>query len=323
VKKKKTYKQLNHDFIYKPRKIVEIMDSKKRRGKETIKGKTTKKGSIVVDVLDEDKPLANQRFVCVSFISPEKIVKQKDHFFFEQFLKKYDHEKSVSKFIDFLNFVSYKYKCSFESLCDDLKDFVKEEKHVMEQVSCLEGDYKTFLDQNETELENSFNKDHDFQTSVRGLKIRGVYPTQEEAELRCTLLREVDPNHDVYVGPVGLWMPWEPEAYKTGRVEYLEDELNQLMHEKNKNESFAKSAFDARVKETKRQAIADNIEKAKRTGSTLTQNVDGEGNLFSIANTNTQEMTLASQRGGGGGVTIEDIRSELFEGDNIVLGASK
>ena len=29
-----------------------------------------------------------------------------------------------------------------------------------------------------------------------------------------------------------MWMPWNPEAYKTGRVEYLEDELNQLMAEK-------------------------------------------------------------------------------------------
>ena len=48
------------------------------------------------------------------------------------------------------------------------------------------------------------------------------------------MLREIDPNHDVYVGPVGLWMPWEPEAYKTGRVEYVEDELNKLMHEKKK-----------------------------------------------------------------------------------------
>ena len=46
----------------------------------------------------------------------------------------------------------------------------------------------------------------------------------------------MDPNHDVFVGPVGTWMPWEPEAYRTGRVEYLEEELNQLMHEKNKNE---------------------------------------------------------------------------------------
>jgi hypothetical protein len=52
------------------------------------------------------------------------------------------------------------------------------------------------------------------------------------------MLREVDPNHDVYVGQVGIWMPFHPEAYKTGRVEYLEEELNQLMNEKTKNETI-------------------------------------------------------------------------------------
>ena len=43
------------------------------------------------------------------------------------------------------------------------------------------------------------------------------------------MLRDVDPNHDVYVGPVGMWVPFNPEAYKTGRVEYLEEELNHLI----------------------------------------------------------------------------------------------
>ena len=100
----------------------------------------------------------------------------------------------------------------------------------------IEDDYKNFLDKNEERLENEFNTQYNFQTSTRGIKIRGVFSTQEEAELRCKLLREIDPNHDVYVGPVGMWMPWEPEAYKTGRVEYMEEELNSLMHEKDKNE---------------------------------------------------------------------------------------
>ena len=31
------------------------------------------KESKLVDVLDEDKPIANQKFVCVSFLSPENI----------------------------------------------------------------------------------------------------------------------------------------------------------------------------------------------------------------------------------------------------------
>ena len=35
-----------------------------------------------VDLLDEDMPVAGQKFVCLSFISPEKILKQKELYFF-------------------------------------------------------------------------------------------------------------------------------------------------------------------------------------------------------------------------------------------------
>jgi hypothetical protein len=99
------------------------------------------------------------------------------------------------------------------------------------------------------------------------------------------MLREVDPNHDVYVGPVGMWMPWEPEAYKTGRVEYLEEELNQLMQDKTKNETFAKQEFDKRVLETKRKALEENIKLARKSGNVLTQTIDEEGNLIGVKET--------------------------------------
>jgi hypothetical protein len=33
-----------------------------------------------VDLLEEDKPIAGQKFVCVSFVSPDKILKQQEHF---------------------------------------------------------------------------------------------------------------------------------------------------------------------------------------------------------------------------------------------------
>jgi hypothetical protein len=125
------------------------------------------------------------------------------------------------------------------------------------------------------------------------------------------MLREVDPNHDVYVGPVGLWMPWSPEAYKTGRVEYLEDELNQLMSEKNLNEKQAKVAFEKRVKAAKRAAIEENVKIAKDSGNKLTQNIDNDGNLVGVANMNTTESGL------NGEVSSADIRKELFGGDNI------
>ncbi len=268
-----------------------------------------------VDLLEEDKAIAGQKFVCVSFCSPEKILKEKEIFFFEEFLKKWEFNKSMEKYVQFLNFVSFKYNISFEDVSNDFKDFVKEEKDNLAK-SSMQDEYKTFIDHNEEELQKQFDIAHNFQTSTRGIKIRGSYPTQEEAELRCKMLREIDPNHDVYVGPVGMWMPWDPEAYKTGRVEYMEEELNQLMHEKQKNESNAKTAFEQRVKETKQKAIEENIKTAEKSGNTLTQTIDEQGNLIGVNNINTQESALKEQEN----ISTADICMELFEGENIVTG---
>ena len=273
--------------------------------------KNGKKNKKYVDLLEEDKAIAGQKFVCVSFVSPEKILKQKEIFYFEEFLKKWDFTKSMEKFIQFLNFISFKYNIKFDDMTEDFKEFVKEERANITNLT-IEEEYKTFLDNNEEDLEKKFGVEHNFQTSTRGLKIRGAFPTLEEAELRCKMLREIDPNHDVFVGPVGLWMPWEPEAYKTGRVEYMEEELNKLMHEKTKNETNAKNAFEQRVKETKQQAIEENIKKAEKSGNVLTQSIDDNGNLIGV---NTQEHKLREE---SDEISTADIRKELFEGDNIV-----
>jgi len=263
-----------------------------------------------VDLLEEDKHISGQKFVCVSFVSPDNILKQKNHFFFQEFLKHYDFAKSVEKFTQFLNFLSYKYSMNFDDIMKDFQEYTKSEKDTFTE-NYVKDEYKNFLDANEERLDDEFNTAHQFQTSTRGLKVRGTYSTQEEAELRCKLLREVDPNHNVYVGPVGMWMPWEPEAYKTGRVEYLEDELNQLMNEKNKNEASAKTEFEKRVLEAKRNAIEENKKIAKESGNKLTQNINKNGQLVGV--NNTIEGALSSKEE----VTSADIRKELFEGDNV------
>jgi len=288
--------------------------SSKKTGfeRKEINGKPNPK---YVDLLEEDKPIAGQKFVCISFCSPEQILKKKELFFFEEFLKKWDLNKSMEKFVQFLNFVSFKYNVSFDDLTNDFKEFVKEEKETLSK-STFEDDYKTFLDNNEEELQKQFDIANNFQTSTRGIKVRGAYPTQQEAELRAKMLREVDDKHDIFVGPVGMWMPWDPEAYKTGRVEYMEEELNKLMSEKQKNETNAKSTFEQRVKESKQKAIDENIKNAEKSGNTLTQTIDADGNLIGVNNVNTQEFALKEQEN----ISSADICNELFEGENVVIG---
>ena len=74
-----------------------------------------------VDLLEEDKPIAGQKFVCISFCSPEEILKKKELFFFEEFLKKWEFNKSMEKFVQFLNFISFKYNVSFDDIRHPLK----------------------------------------------------------------------------------------------------------------------------------------------------------------------------------------------------------
>lgn len=278
------------------------------------------KNNEVIDVLDEDKPISGQKFVCVSFLSPEKILKRKELFYFEEFLKYYDFTTAIKKYHAFLNFVAYKYNMNFDDLMGDFEEFVKSEKDTLKSTT-IDDEYATFIDNESERLDEIFTKENHFQTNVRALKIRGTFPTQEEAELRCKLLREQDPNHDIYVGPVGVWMPWDPDAYKTGRVEHMEKELNQLMNEKMNNERKAKEHFDQRVKETKKQAIEENVKLAEKSNNKLTQNVDEEGNLYGVEDGSTVENAIVS--GNDGIVTSEDIKKELFESSDVNTARTK
>ena len=105
-----------------------MSQSKMARGVERKTTKNGKPNPKYVDLLDEDKTIAGQKFVCVSFVSPEKIIKQKEIYFFEEFLKKWEFSKGMEKFTQFLNFVSYKYKLTFDDVIKDFEDFLKEEK---------------------------------------------------------------------------------------------------------------------------------------------------------------------------------------------------
>lgn len=299
--------------------------------KQHFRRKLTKDGKPnprYVDLLETDKPLAGQAYGCFSFLSPEKEIKQREMFFFEAFVRQWEMNKAMEKFHQFLNYLAYKYRLNPEDVMKDLEAFVEEERASL-QTSSVEDDYKNFLDRKEEDLMRQFNEKHKFQTSVRGFMARGNFPTLEEAEMRAKMLREYNPNFDIFVGPVGVMIPWDPEAYKTGRVEYLEEELNQLAHEKKKNEDLAKSAFEKRVRETKQKAMEENKQKAEQFGTKLTQDIDEEGNLVGVnAKSAGVERVLdtdfaqPSAEEGRGPVTAEDVRRALFEGDNIVTGKS-
>lgn len=247
-----------------------------------------------VNLLDEDPPISGQKYVCVSFVSPETILKKKEMFMFEKFVQDWDYTKSLKVFTEFLGLVSHNYNINMKELADDFNDFLQEEAPVLRKELSVEDDFKNFMDLHEERLTTEFSRDHAFQTNVRGLKIRGAFATEYEAEARCKKLREMDPNHDIFVGPVGIWIPWEPDAYKTGRLEYAEEKLNELHKQKLINQEKAKLEFENRKKRMTEKAVLENIKKAEESGNVLTQTMDKEGKLIGVRETvNFEEREVA------------------------------
>ena len=52
----------------------------------------------------------------------------------------------------------------------------------------------------------------------------------------------------------------------------------------------------------------------------MTQTIDSEGNLIGVGVANTQEQNLRFGKENDEVISAADIRSELFEGENIVVG---
>jgi predicted chitinase len=89
-------------------------------------------------------------------------------------------------------------------------------------------------------------------------------------------------------------------------VEHIEEELNALHKEKLKNEEMAKKEFEERIRETKKKAILENIENAKKSGNVLTQTMDEEGNLVGVKETVNFEDREVSE------VESTQLRNELL-----------
>ena len=78
-----------------------------------------------------------------------------------------------------------------------------------------------------------------------------------------------------------------------------------------------KTVFEQRVKETKQKAIDENKKNAEKYGNVVTQDIDEEGNLVGAGN-NTTEQSFSNKDPEA--ISAADIRAELFENENVVIG---
>jgi|TARA_B110000211_G_scaffold223561_1_gene273576 hypothetical protein len=214
------------------------------------------------DYLEADKEIRGQNYVCLSFISPENVLKNKDKYYVHNFLK---------------------------SICSE---------YGLDEES-LEDKYKDYLFNSKDQLDKDFSEQNEFRTTVRGLKIRGTYDTLQEAEMRAKRLQKSDPNFNVFVGQVGFWLPWDPEPKDVGEEQYLNDELNNLMSEYKSNADKRDEIFNTRKRdliqknnlevEAHHANIAE-LEKSNEQLNTISENLTGEDPWLSQKeNMNTSE----------------------------------
>jgi hypothetical protein len=111
--------------------------------------------------------------------------------------------------------------------------------------------------------------------TVCGIKIRGVYATEEEAKKRADYLVKMDPYHNIYVGNVGKWLPFEDNPEKAKDSNYMNSELNRLMKAYNKQQDEAKMFHELRKQDETRKATEEaNKKKIKNEKQKKTEMLD-------------------------------------------------
>ena len=104
------------------------------------------------DYLNVDNTVPGQQFCCISFISPESVIKKKT-FILHNFLKHISSEYNISE--------------------DDLIDKFEDYKYM-----------------NEKTLSQTFTEENDFVCNTRGVKVRGSYDTKQEAEFELNYYKK-------------------------------------------------------------------------------------------------------------------------------------
>ena len=176
------------------------------------------------DYLEVDAAIPGQNYVCLSFLSPEALIQNKETFKCAKFLQSYCKDQ----------------KLKFDEVYKKYQDFC----------------YKY-----EDKLQRDYDEQNDFQTSLRGIKVRGVFDTREAAEAKAKSLSNLDSSFHVFIGQVGYWLPWDPNADKVAEEHFQNTQLNDMMQKYEENNAN-RDIFYEEQKREKIQAAREEVRKA-------------------------------------------------------------
>ena len=238
------------------------------------------------DYLEDDKPIRGQNYVCLSFISPEEVLANKEVFIFNKYIEAFSTQMNQL----FTNLIA-KYpddKGLFETIQEN-------NSHIFKGGEELQDHFRFYKDSSNAENEKEFHEKNNFQTSIRGIKVRGTYDTFKEADIRAQVLKRSGDKFNIYVAQVGCWCPWSPNPDDIANQEYSQSSLNTLMKQYNENVANKDNMYEIR-KQTKLQTarVATEKEKAALEESDAWMNRMRE-NLSKTTVSDTEQTAVAEQ----------------------------
>ena len=99
-------------------------------------------------------------------------------------------------------------------------------------------------------------------SKINAFKVRGSFNSREEAESHITHLEKIDPDFDMFIAPVGIWCPFNPDPDEIEEQKYGDTRLNDLMKGYHENRLKADEHFNDR----KRQMIQDAMKDGTKEG---------------------------------------------------------
>jgi len=264
------------------------------------------KNTVVEDFLDEDTEIPGQRYVLLSFLSPEKVLDKKELFFFQKFLQSYEVEWKVKNLEKYLvdtvaginaqlderskelekaeQFdaaeICRKNRLRMEDVLSDYQGFIQKNRADIQKTKIVEA-YDDFLYAQKGKLEEEFYTANEFRTSIRGVKVRGVFGSTKEAEIKAKKLQNKDKYHNIFMAEVGKWTPWDPNPHEVKDQEYNNDQLNTLMKKYRENEDSREQFFEQRTKSGSgaKQVFGANTSETASASDTYGSMFGGQGDL--------------------------------------------
>jgi hypothetical protein len=175
------------------------------------------------DFLEVDDEIRGQKYCLLSFIEPEDVIQNKEAF----------------KTAKYLQSINKNDKKSFKDFYEQYLDF----------------QYKYHDD-----IEKDYIKENGLKTNMRGVKVRGVYDTEEEAKQKAAQLQKKDSLFHVFLGEVGYWLPFNPLPDKIKDEVFINEGLQELM------EGYKQNAInkDILYEEEKREKLKHAAEELKK-----------------------------------------------------------